>query len=54
MWLQRESEGEFQESKHLLDDARKMSKAWTEAVQLKDQILERLKRWNDENLWLKK
>ncbi|XP_050139965.1 uncharacterized protein LOC126616047 [Malus sylvestris] len=44
----------FQENKQLVDDARKMSKAWTEVVQLKDQTLERLKRRNDENLRLKK
>ncbi|KAB2606380.1 hypothetical protein D8674_006097 [Pyrus ussuriensis x Pyrus communis] len=36
------------------DNARKMSKALTKVVQLKDQSMERLKRRNDENLWLKK
>ncbi|RXH71094.1 hypothetical protein DVH24_015716 [Malus domestica] len=44
----------LQESKQLVDNARKTSKALTEAVQLRDQTLEMLKRRNGENLRLKK
>ncbi|KAB2622245.1 ruvB-like 2 [Pyrus ussuriensis x Pyrus communis] len=42
------------ENKQLMDDTRKTSKALIEAVQLKDQTMEWLKRWNGENLRLKK
>ncbi|KAB2621456.1 GRIP domain-containing protein RUD3-like [Pyrus ussuriensis x Pyrus communis] len=44
----------LQDNKQLMDDAKNISKALTEAFQLKDQTLERLKRRNDKNLWLKK
>ncbi|KAM1691740.1 hypothetical protein ACFXTN_030488 [Malus domestica] len=44
----------FKENKQFVDDARKKSKALTEAVQLNDQTFERLTRRNDENLRLNK
>ncbi|RXI01857.1 hypothetical protein DVH24_015206 [Malus domestica] len=46
--------GYLDRNKQLVDDARKKSKALTDAVQLKDQTFERLTRRNDENLRLKK
>lgn len=43
----------FKENKQLVDEARKKCKALTEAVQLKNQTLERLRGRNGENLRLK-
>ncbi|CAN6694829.1 unnamed protein product [Malus baccata var. baccata] len=39
----------FKENKQLVNDARKMSKALADAICLKDQNFESLKRWNGEN-----
>ncbi|CAN6687495.1 unnamed protein product [Malus baccata var. baccata] len=43
----------LKENKQLVNDARKTSKALAEAIQVKDQHFESLKRWNCENLRLK-
>ncbi|XP_050117600.1 uncharacterized protein LOC126595306 [Malus sylvestris] len=44
----------FKENKQLVNDARKMSKALADAIRLKDENFESLKRWNGENVRLKK
>ncbi|KAM2249543.1 hypothetical protein ACFXTI_004171 [Malus domestica] len=44
----------FKENKQLVNDARKMSKALVDAIRLKDQNFESLKRRNGENVRLKK
>ncbi|CAN6555152.1 unnamed protein product [Malus baccata var. baccata] len=43
----------LKENKQLVNDARKTSKVLAEAIQVKDQHFESLKRWNGENLRLK-
>ncbi|KAM1419553.1 hypothetical protein ACFXTO_023083 [Malus domestica] len=45
---------EFKENKQLVNDARKMSKALADAIRLKDENFESLKRRNGENVRLKK
>ncbi|RXH71007.1 hypothetical protein DVH24_015629 [Malus domestica] len=44
----------FKENKQLVNDARKMSKALDDAIRLKDENFESLKRRNGENVRLKK
>ncbi|KAM2479649.1 hypothetical protein TB2_003288 [Malus domestica] len=44
----------FQENKQFVNDARKMSKALADAIRLKDENFESLKRQNGENVKLKK
>ncbi|CAN6552106.1 unnamed protein product [Malus baccata var. baccata] len=44
----------FKENKQLVNDARKMSKALADAIRLKDENFESLKRLNGENVRLKK
>ncbi|KAB2604780.1 GRIP domain-containing protein RUD3-like [Pyrus ussuriensis x Pyrus communis] len=44
----------LKENKQLVNDARKNKKLLTKVVQLKDQAMERLTRWNGENVRLKK
>ncbi|CAN6711741.1 unnamed protein product [Malus baccata var. baccata] len=44
----------LKENKQLMDGARKNKKLLTEAIQLKEQTIKRLTRWNGENVKLKK
>ncbi|CAN6679959.1 unnamed protein product [Malus baccata var. baccata] len=44
----------FKENKQFMNDARKMSKALADAIRLKDENFESLKRQNGENVRLKK
>ncbi|CAN6546973.1 unnamed protein product [Malus baccata var. baccata] len=52
--VQKPGRAKFKENKQLVNDARKMSKALADAICVKDQNFESLKRRNGENMRLKK